>query len=69
MRCALCGRALTAPTVMIGSEPIGPTCARKAGLTKLARKTGSRVLRFGRPPAQEVRDTRTLDLFADLIDE
>lgn len=69
MRCALCGRSLTTPTVMIGSEAIGPVCARKAGLTKLARKTGSRVLRFGRPTAQEVRDTRTIDLFEDLIGE
>jgi hypothetical protein len=32
--CALCGR-LTVPAAYIGAEPIGPTCARRAGLLKL----------------------------------
>lgn len=64
MKCALCGRALRNPTVMIGREAIGPKCARKAGLTNLAAQTGSRVLRFGRPkPSRD--EGKNLDLFED----
>ena len=62
MRCALCGKPLLNPTVMIGREAIGPKCARKAGLTKVAKKTGSRVLFFGRV-RNESRDPQTGDLF------
>lgn len=65
MRCALCGKPLLNPAVMIGREPIGPKCAKKAGLTKLARKTGSKIIRMGRQ-RKEARDGQTLDLFADL---
>lgn len=32
-RCAVCRRP-TEPYVMVGSEAIGPTCARKMGLTR-----------------------------------
>lgn len=66
MKCALCGRALRNPTVLIGREPVGPKCARRAGLTKLAAQTGSRVLRFGRPKPSAGIEGRNLDLFEDL---
>jgi hypothetical protein len=65
MNCALCGRPLLNPTVMIGREAIGPKCARKAGLTRLAAQTGSRVLRFSRPKASRADAGRNLDLFED----
>lgn len=38
MRCALCGRAMRQPAVLIGNLPVGPTCSRKAGLIEPARK-------------------------------
>ncbi|PTT39838.1 hypothetical protein DBR23_10035 [Acidovorax sp. HMWF018] len=52
--------------VMIGALPIGPTCARKAGLLELARKK-SGVLRLAKPSAGPRRpDPQTLDLFAEV---
>ena len=50
---------------MIGAMPIGPTCARKAGLLELARKKAG-VLRLARPCTGPRRaDPETLDLFAE----
>lgn len=57
--CALCGRS-TVPAVFIGAEPVGPTCARRAGLLKLK---GGRVRLVKRPP---VKQTPQLDLLAGL---
>lgn len=37
-RCALCGRPVLNPAVLIGQLPVGPRCARRAGLVELARK-------------------------------
>ena len=51
---------------MIGALPIGPTCARKAGLLELARKK-SGALRLARRAAVTHRpDPETLDLFAEV---
>lgn len=65
MRCALCGRPVLNPAVLIGQLPVGPVCARRAGLVELARKrTGSLSLpkvRFTRQATPE-----TLDLFAEV---
>lgn len=38
MHCALCGRSMDQAAVMIGAHPVGPTCARRAGLMDAARK-------------------------------
>lgn len=66
MNCAFCNRPMLQAAVMIGALPIGPTCARKAGLLELARKK-SGVLRLGRPSAGLRRpDPQTLDLFAEV---
>ena len=66
MRCAFCNRPMLQATVMIGAMPIGPTCARKAGLVDLARKKAG-VLRLGRLGCAGLRrpDPQTLDLFAE----
>ena len=37
MKCAYCNRPMLAAAVFVGAPPIGPTCARKAGLLELAR--------------------------------
>jgi hypothetical protein len=51
---------------MIGAMPIGPTCARKAGLLELARKKAG-ALRLDRPSIWQRRpDPGTLDLFAEV---
>ena len=38
MKCALCGRAMGQPAVTIGALPVGPKCARRAGLMPIAAK-------------------------------
>jgi hypothetical protein len=52
--CAICGR-LTVPAAYIGAEPIGPTCARLAGLLK---KQGGRV-RLAQDPNGQIDFTFT----------
>lgn len=65
MKCAFCNRPMQAAAVFVGALPIGPTCARKAGLLELARKKGG-VLRLARPIAVARRtDPETLDLFTE----
>ena len=59
--CALCGRRTT-PFVMLGSEPIGPKCAAKAGLTPGKAAKGSR-LKFNRAKPGKKTDPRMGDLF------
>jgi hypothetical protein len=63
-RCAICGRVTLQPAVMLGAEPIGPKCARRAGLLKLAKRPGSR-LSAGKRHAPH-RDAKTRDLFEGL---
>ena len=64
MRCVLCNRSMVTPAVLIGSMPVGPRCARRAGLMPLAWKRSGQV----RPgPAYRSRATRQeiaqMDLF------
>jgi len=41
MNCVLCNRRMLTAAVLIGAYPVGPRCARKAGLMPLAaRRTG-----------------------------
>lgn len=53
-RCARCGRVTFLPAVVIGSQPFGRVCARKAGLIEPKRR--------GRASDAD-RDTKTRDLF------
>ena len=60
MKCILCGRSMNAAAVLIGAMPVGPKCARRAGLIELGRKKAG----FVRLVAQKVeRDVHTPDLF------
>lgn len=56
-RCALCGRPVLNPAVLIGQLPVGPRCARRAGLVELARKKVGSLsiprITFRRPARQE----------------
>ena len=66
MNCAFCNRPMLAAAVFVGALPIGPTCARKAGLLEQARKK-SGVLRLAKPSTSLRRpDPQTLDLFAEV---
>lgn len=62
-RCALCGRVTLKPAVMIGAHPIGPTCARKAGLMPLAKRRAGLVFAASGRKSDPKRDSETLDLF------
>ena len=53
-RCARCGRVTFLPAVVIGNQPFGPVCARKAGLIEAKRR--------GRASEAEW-DASTRDLF------
>lgn len=66
MNCAFCNRPMLAAAVYVGALPIGPTCARKAGLLEPARKKAG-ALRLARPCTSPRRpDPETLDLFAEV---
>lgn len=66
MRCAFCNRPMLAAAVFVGAMPIGPTCARKAGLLELARKKAG-ALRLAKPSiGARSADPQTLDLFAEV---
>lgn len=41
-RCARCGRVTFLPAVVIGSQPFGRVCARKAGLIEPKRRAAHR---------------------------
>jgi len=57
---------MLAAAVFVGAMPIGPTCARKAGLLELVRKKAG-ALRLARPSIGQRRaDPETLDLFAEV---
>jgi len=43
MNCVLCNRPMLQPAVLIGAMPVGPRCARKAGLMPLAAKRAGSV--------------------------
>ena len=53
-RCARCNRVTLLPAVVIGAQPFGRVCARKAGL--IEPKTRRRA-------SDAERDTITMDLF------
>ena len=53
-RCARSGRVTVLPAVVIGTQPFGRVCARKAGLIKPKRR---------RRASDAERDSRTRDLF------
>lgn len=53
-RCARCERFTFSPAIVIGGQPFGPVCARKAGLIEPKRR---------RRASDAERDTKTRDLF------
>ena len=66
MKCAFCNRHMQAAAVFVGAMPIGPTCARKAGLLELARKKAGALRLAGYVSVARQPDPETLDLFAEV---
>ena len=46
MHCILCSRPLSTAAMYIGAYPVGPVCARRAGLTQIAAKGRNKLLRL-----------------------
>jgi hypothetical protein len=60
--CAICGRRTT-PAAYIGKEPVGPTCAKRAGFLGTKAIKGSRIRLVAYKPTREVV-AQTVDMFA-----
>ena len=58
IHCARCGRPTYKPAVVIGTQPFGRVCARKAGLIEPKRRSRA---------SEAERDTRTRDLFEGVM--
>ena len=65
LRCAFCGR-LTEPAVMIGTQAVGPTCARRAGLLGKKPAKGSAIRIVSYKAAARTSEPQTIDMFEDL---
>ncbi len=61
--CALCGRPMDQAAVLIGSHPVGPKCAQRAGLMALAKRKSGLVLPAMRWQIVKVQYPQTADLF------
>lgn len=63
MHCALCSRPLRTAAMFIGVYPVGPVCSKRAGLTKLAARGSSRLLKLAAPATRSRDDAQmALDL-------
>lgn len=65
LRCAFCGR-MTTPAVMIGSEAVGPTCARKHSMLGKKPAKGSAIRIVSYKSAARTSEPQTIDMFEDL---
>lgn len=66
MHCALCGRPMDKAAVMIGAMPVGPTCARKAGLIELSKRKSGMVFPVAGRKSTPKDDRKTMDLFDEV---
>lgn len=61
--CALCGRPMDQAAVLIGSMPVGPTCAKRAGLMTFAKRKSGLVFPVVRRHIEKPNQPKTMDLF------
>ena len=64
--CCLCGRPMDQAAVMIGTMPVGPKCAKRAGLTSLAKRKTGLVFPVVRRHIQKPDHPQTADLFDEV---
>lgn len=68
MFCALCSRPMQSAAVFFGAYPIGPVCARKAGLVAIASRGTNRVLKLATSPAgRRARDELQLEMDLEVV--
>lgn len=67
MNCCLCGRGMGSAAIFIGTLPVGPSCARRAGLIEAAKRSAG-LLRLApaRGPRTRQAAQQTLDLFPEV---
>lgn len=63
--CCLCGRPMERAAVLIGAHPVGPKCARRAGLVELSRRKAGIVFAAPGYKAAARQEAQTLDLFEE----
>lgn len=68
LRCAFCGKPMQSAAILIGHQPVGPTCAKNAGLMDKARK-GVGALRLAGAAAHRSRIRSDNQLALDLVGE
>lgn len=66
LHCALCGRPMNQAAVLIGSHPVGPKCAQRAGLMPLAQRKSGLVFPVLRRKVQKPTHPETADLFDEV---
>lgn len=64
--CALCGRPMEQAAVLIGSLPVGPKCAQRAGLMPLAQRKSGLVFPVVRRRIEKPQQPQTADLFEEV---
>ncbi|MBB5271532.1 hypothetical protein [Quisquiliibacterium transsilvanicum] len=65
MYCALCGRPMEQAAVLIGTMPVGPKCAQRAGLMPLAQRKSGLVFPVLRRKVVKPQQPQTLDMFPE----
>lgn len=67
LHCAFCGKPMQSAAMLIGHLPVGPTCAKNAGLIEKVRKgVGALRLASRRAPIANRADNQ---LALDLVEE
>ncbi len=65
--CCLCGRPMDRAAVLIGAHPVGPKCARRAGLMPLVHRKSGLVFAASGHKSAVRQDAQTLDLFEGAV--
>ena len=65
LHCALCGRPVLNPAVLIGQMPVGPKCAKRAGLLELAKKRAGQLSLPRLQRRAPLPSAQNLDLFEE----
>lgn len=63
--CALCGRPMDQAAVLIGNHPVGPKCAKRAGLIALSQRKSGLVFPVVRRHVERPGFPETMDLFQE----
>lgn len=63
LHCALCGRSMDQAAVLVGTLPVGPKCAQRAGLMPLAKRKSGLVFQVMRKQIVRPKLPETIDMF------